>query len=94
VIEHLVRRQGQPRGAQVHAVECPEGVEPGSTPSQTLFKGVGISLEIPASLRSSKDKQFFFLRFCVYGCCTWIDLICCSLGLCCPAIVAVLSTAL
>ena len=36
VIEHLVGGQGQPRGAQVHAV-LPQ--EPGSTPSQTLFKG-------------------------------------------------------
>ena len=44
VIEHLVGRQSQPRGAQVHAMQCNapewlEGVQPGSTPSQTSFKG-------------------------------------------------------
>ena len=33
LIEHLMGRQGQLRGAQVHAME------PGSTPSQTSFKG-------------------------------------------------------
>ena len=38
LIEHLVGRQIQPRGAQVHAMYL-RGVEPGSTPSQTSFKG-------------------------------------------------------
>jgi len=51
VIEHLVGRQGQPRGAQVHAMELSDR-KPGSTPFQTSFKGwqwggKGILLEIP-----------------------------------------------
>ena len=42
VIEHLVGRQGQPRGAQVHAMLLSDEVlEPGSTPSQPSFKGAG-----------------------------------------------------
>jgi len=38
VTEHLVGRQDQPRGAQVHAVQV-EGVEPRSIPFQISFKG-------------------------------------------------------
>ena len=35
VMEHLMGRRGQPRGAQVHAMNLSdEGVEPGSIPSR------------------------------------------------------------
>jgi len=41
VIGHPVGRQGQPGGAQAHAMDLSDqkGVEPGSTLSQTSFKG-------------------------------------------------------
>ena len=40
VIEHLVGRQGQPKGAQVNATHLSDRKEePGSSPSQTSFKG-------------------------------------------------------
>lgn len=40
LMEQLVGRQAQPRGAQVHAMyPSDEEVEPGSSPCQTSFKG-------------------------------------------------------
>jgi len=30
-----------------------------------------ILLEISVYLRPSQGKQFFFLYFCIYGCCIW-----------------------
>ena len=60
-----MRRQGQARGAQVHAVSLSDRrVEPQSTPSQTSFKGWQWSwaslLEIPEYLKLSEGKQLFF----------------------------------
>jgi len=33
--------------------------------------GKGILLEVPAYLRPSKGKQFFFPCFCIHDCCIW-----------------------
>jgi len=75
-MEHLVGRQGQPRGAQVQAVHL--SAQKGWSqdppfPSPHLrvgSGGEGISLEIPVYLRPSKGKQIFFFCFCVYACCS------------------------
>jgi len=58
--------------------------------------GKGILLEILTYLRPYKGKQMFFLFvcFCIHGCCTGLVLICCSLRLCHPTIIAVLSITL
>jgi len=92
--------EGRANPGELRCIQCnamqlsDEGVEPGSTPSQTSFKGwhgggEEVLLEIPSCLRSSKGKQFFFLCFCVCSCCTGLVLICYSLGLCCSAVIAV-----
>jgi len=81
-----------------NACEWPEGVEPGSTPSQTLFKGwqwrwEHLLLEIPAHLRPSWGKEVcllfsfawvFFFPFVSASIAAALELIltCCSLGLC------------
>ena len=87
VIEHLVGRQSQPRGAQVQ----PERLEPGPTPSQTSFKGwqwrwgylVWRSLPTCDLLRVS--SFFSFVSACMAAAFGLI-LVCCSLGLCHPDI--------
>ena len=76
VMEHLVGRQGQPKGAQIHAVHLSD--QKGWSQDPPLPRphlrvgsgGKGISLEIPADLRPFKDKQFLF-PLCIYGCCVW-----------------------
>ena len=76
VIELLVGRQDQPRGAQVHAMHLSDqkgwSQDP-PLPRPHLRVGSGgksILLEIPAHLRPSKGKQIFFLCFCIHVCCT------------------------
>ena len=77
VIEHLVGRQGQARGAQVHAMYLSDWNRwsqdsPIPTPHWRAGNGdKGILLEIPAHLRHSRGKQIFFLCFCVHCCCIW-----------------------
>jgi len=62
VIEHLVGRQGQRRGAQVHAMQLSDekGWSQDSPLSRPHFRvgsgSKGILLEIPAYLRPSKGK--------------------------------------
>ena len=59
--------QGQPRGAQAHAVQLSD--QKGCSQDPPLPRphlragsgGKGILLEIPADLRPSKGKQYFFL---------------------------------
>ena len=68
VMEHLVGRQGQPRGAQVHAVLLSgEGLEPGFTSSRPHLRagsgGEGILWEIPEYLRPSSGKQLLSFTF-------------------------------
>jgi len=69
VIEHLVRRQGTPRGAQVHAMYLSDqkgwSWDP-SLPSPHLrvgSGGEGILLEIPACWRPSEGKQLLSFIF-------------------------------
>lgn len=63
MIEHLVGRQGQPRGAQVCAMQLSDqkgwSQDP-PLPSSHLRVGSGaegVLLEIPAYLRSAEGKQ-------------------------------------
>jgi len=69
VIKDLVEKAGPTQGSSgvCNQPEWLEGVQPGSTPSQTSFKvgsgGRGILLEIPVCLRYSKGKQIFFFSF-------------------------------
>jgi len=69
VIEHLVGRQGQPRGAQVYAMQLSaqkRWSQDPPLPSPHLkvgSGGEGISLGIPACVRPSKGKQIFHPSF-------------------------------
>ena len=80
VIEHLVGRQSQPRGTQVHAnaLHCMHlSDQKGWSQDPPLPRshvwvgrgGMGL-LEIPAYQRPSKGKWFFFYLFiyCFHGC--------------------------
>ena len=64
VIEHLVGRQGQPLGAQVHA-----------NTSHTSLKGwqwrQGCLSGDPCLPEAFQGSAAFFLSFCVHSCCTW-----------------------
>jgi len=66
VIEHLVGRQGQPRGAQLHAMQLSDQKGWSQNPPlpRPLLRvgsgGEGILLEIPVYLRPSGGKQLFF----------------------------------
>ena len=70
-------RQGQLRGAQVHAMYL--SAQKGWSQDLPLPRphlwvgsgGEGISLEIPAYLWPFKGKKLFFLCFCIYGCYVW-----------------------
>ena len=95
VIEHLVGRQCQPRGAQVHAVppsDWKEWSQHPPLPRSHLRVGSGgedVLLEISAYLRPSKGKQIFFVSMstaAAFG----HNLICYSHRLCYHAIIAVL----
>ena len=61
-----MRRQGQPRGAQVQAMQLSDQKgwsqdPPLPRPHLSVGSGcMGVLLEIPASLRSSKGKQFLY----------------------------------
>jgi len=94
-----VERQGQPRGAQVHAVQLSDWKgwsQDSSLPRPHLRVGSedeGILLDIPAYLWPSVVKQFFFVsvsRAAMRG----LIFTSCSLGLSHPAIVTVLSVTL
>ena len=75
VIEHLVGRQGQPRGAQLHAMHLSD--QKGWSQDPSLPKphlrvgsgGEGTLLEIPAYWRPSEGEQLFFLCFQMLRCC-------------------------
>ena len=96
-MEHLVGRQGQPRGAHSGAFHCMHLTRRGGTRIPLLPRahlrvgsgGEGILLGIPDYLRPSKGKQFFFLHFCVHGCCISACPHFLHLGLCHPAPIAV-----
>ena len=91
VMEHLVGRQGQPRGAQVHAmclIDWKRWSQGPPLPSPRLrVGGEGISLlEIPVYLRPSKGKWLFSF-VTAFG----LILICCSQRLCHSGVIVVLS---
>ena len=99
VIEHLVGRQGQPRGAQVHAVQPNDQKEwsqdpPLPKPHLSAGSGSkGILLEISAYLRPSEGEQllsFIFVPIAV----VLEQTLTCSLGPCCSAVIAVFSIVL
>ena len=99
VIEHLVGRQGQPRGvAQVYLMHLSDqkgwGQDP-SLPSPHLrvgSEGESILLEIPAYLRPSEGKQLLsFVSVLVVV--ASVQIFTC-LGLYCSALIAMLSIAL
>jgi len=63
----------QRSSGECSAPEWPAGVEPGSNPAQTSFKGWQwryLLLELPAYLRPSKGKQLFsFIFVCMAAAC-------------------------
>ena len=71
VIEHLVGRYGQPRGAQMHALPLSDWKvwsqdSPIPRPQLRVGSGgKGVSLEISVYLGSSKGKQFLLLFLCL-----------------------------
>jgi len=100
VIEHLVGRQGQPRGAQVHAVYLSD--QKGWSQDPPLLRanlrvgsgGEGILLEILAYLRPSEGKQLLSSTSVPKAVAFERILTCYSLGPCCSAVIAALSIAL
>jgi len=96
VIEQLVGRQGQPRGAQVHTMHLSDRKEwsqdlPLPSPHLRLAVEVRafLSLDIPAYLRPSEGKQLF--SFASVAALSGLVLICCSQRLCHSVIIVVLS---
>ena len=89
LIEHLVGRQGQPRGAQVYAMQLSDWQGWSQDPPLPSLHlrvgsgGEGVLLEIPAYLRPSKGKQTFsFVSVPTAAAALGLILTCCSLGLC------------
>jgi len=89
-----VGKQDQPRGTQVHAMNLSnqkECILAPPLPRPHLRVGSGgesVLLEIFPYLRPSEGKWFFFISVAaVFG----LLLVCCSLGLCHSAVIAVLS---
>ena len=93
-------RRGQPRGAQVHAMQPSDWKGWSQDPPlprphlRVGSGGEGVFLGVLVYQWLSEGKQLcgFFGCVCVCGSsCVWFVLLCCSLGLCHPAIIAVLS---
>jgi len=100
VIEHLVRRQGQPRRAQVHGMHLSDEKEwiqdlPLPRPHLKVGSGgKGLSLDVPVCLGSSEGKQLLsFISVCA-AVVFEQTLICCSIAPFCFAVIAVVSTVL
>jgi len=94
VIEYLVGRQGQPRGAQVHAMYLSDQILAPPLPKPHLGVGngdEGTLLEIPTYLRPSEGKQL--LSFISVPTAVVFEqiLTCYSLGPCYSAVIAMLS---
>ena len=100
VIEHLVGRQGQLRGAQVCAVHLSDWKgwnQDAALPRPHLRVGnggKGILLEIPVYLRPSKGKQLLSFISVPTAVAFGHILTCYSLGCCYSAVVAALSIVL
>jgi len=103
VFEHLVGRQNPPMGAQMRSV-CLSDQKGWSQdlalPRPQLWVGNGgnsFLLEISAYLSSSKCKQIYFLfffLFAIFAAAFGVFPVYCIIGLCQPAIIAVLSITL
>jgi len=100
MIEHLVERQGQPRGAQVHAMYLSDRNgwsqdPPLRTPHLRVGSGgEGTLLEIPAYLRPSEGKQLLSFLSVLTAVVFEQTLSCCSLRPCYSAVIAALSISL
>ena len=97
VIEHLLGRQGQPRGARVH-VMCLSDQKgwsqgpPLPRPHLTVGSGgEGGLVEIPEYLRPSEGRWFLHFVSVPMAAALEHTLSCCSLGLCYSPIIAVFS---
>ena len=77
VIEHLVGRQGQPRGAQVHAMHWVTGRGGARIHLfPELFKGLAKEMRTsfvgdPCIPEAFQRQAALFLCFCICGCCIW-----------------------
>jgi len=96
VTEKLVERQGQPRGAQLHAMylsDCKGWSQDPLLLRPHLRVGSGgecVLVEIPVYLRSSEGKQLYsFVSASAAS--LGLILTCCSLGLCHSTVIAVIS---
>jgi len=92
VIEHLVGRQGQPRGAQVHAMYL--SIHP--LPSPHLRVGSGgkkVLLEMLVCFWPSQGKQLHSYISVPTAVVFEEILACCILGPCCSAVIVTLSIA-
>ena len=97
MIEHLVGRQGQPKGAQVHAMPLSDWkgwilAPPLPKPHLRVGSGdKGISLEIPVYLMPSEGKQL--ISFISVPTAVAFEQIftSCIIGPCCSAVTALLS---
>ena len=100
VIEHLVGRQGQPRGAQLHVMYLSDqkGWILAPALSRPLVRvgsgGKGILLEIFVYLRPSEGKQCLSFVSVLAAVVFEHFLTCYGLGPCCSAVLAVLSITL
>ena len=99
-MEHLVKRQGQPRGAQVYAMQL--SAQKGWSQDPPLPRphlkvgsgGKGLSLDVPVCLGSSEGKQLLsFISVCA-AVVFEQTLICCSIAPFYFAVIAVVSTVL
>ena len=97
MIEQLVGRQGQPRGAQVHVMHLSDCTwwsqdPPLSKPHLRVgSRGRGVLLEIPGYLRPLEGKQLLSFVSVLVAVVFEHILTCCSLGLCYYAVIVVLS---
>ena len=100
MIEHLVGKQGQPRGAQLHAMHLSGWKGWSQDPLlprphlRVGSAGKGILLEIPACVQPSEGKQLLSFISVPRAVAFEQVLACCSLGSCCSAGIAVLSITL
>ena len=100
VMEHLVGRQDQPRGAQVHAMPLIDWKGWSQDPPlprphlRVGSEGKGFLLEVPAYLRPSEGEWIFSLISVPSAAAYEHLLLYSSLGPCCSAVTAVLSSVL
>ena len=100
VIAHLVGRQGQPRGPQVHSMQLSDREGWSQDPPlprphlRVSSGGEGVLLVFLISLRPSEGKQLLLFVSAPTAVVLGLVLFCCSRGLCRPAVIGVLSIVL